>query len=341
MVQKGSIEGSMNYIFFHTITHNEKLLIAWVNYHFPNLKFSFSGPGWVTFKIESPQNKSFSLDFECPLALRFGYGLDIIKCPDHHPAPLLEKITELVKIHHCNKVHYFERVELKNEDNSLREKLQSLPIQLNTLLKHNDKCLQIFKIQDGLYATGLTTIYHDNQSPFVGATLTAKVPPESPSRAYLKIAQLDDLYRFDWKANDTVLELGASPGGISTYLLNQGLEVHAIDSAPLKIQHPKLKTIIDSVQRLKSDELSPNTKWIVSDLNLSPKQVIQEVLRLSQNLEELRGIFLTLKLTHVELVPRLGQYVDLLQNHFKNFEFSLMQVPSHRQETHVIGLRRN
>jgi hypothetical protein len=326
----------MNFIFFHTVTYNEKLLIAWMKAHYPELKLSFSAPGWVTFKSQ----KYFSLNFSCPLALRFGQGLDIIKCPEKDLSPLWKSIEILVQDHGIDQIHYFERAEIRNENAEILNRLKSSYPKVNSALELGKKSLQIFKIHDGLYATGLTTLTsHAFQSPFVGALKTAHIPTNSPSRAYLKIAQIHDHMPIPWQKEDIILELGASPGGITTYLLEQGLIVHAIDSAPLKIEHPHLKTIVDSVQRLKAQEVSIDTQWVISDLNLSPKQVINEVLRLSCDLPKLKGVFLTLKLTHVDLVARLDQYLRLMQEKFLDFDFILMQVPSHKQETHLIGIK--
>ena len=122
--------------------------------------------------------------------------------------------------------------------------------------------------------------------------------------------------------------------------MEQGLLVHALDSAPLKITHPNLKTIVDSVQRLKIEEIAEDTKWIVSDLNLSPKQVIHEIIRLGQQLPKLQGIFITLKLTHIDLVARIEQYVSLVEKSFPYFHIKLCQVPSHKQETHLVAMKR-
>jgi 23S rRNA U2552 (ribose-2'-O)-methylase RlmE/FtsJ len=327
----------MNFIFFHTVTYNEKLLIAWVKAHYPELNLSFSAPGWVTFKSQ----RHFPLNFSCPLALRFGQGLDIIKCPEKDLNPMWKNIEILVQDHDVDQIHYFERAEIRSEDPKILSHLKSNYPKVNSDLELGKKSLQIFKINDGLYATGLTTLNSQSfQSPFVGALKTSQIPAESPSRAYLKMAQIHDHFSIPWTKNDIVLELGASPGGITTYLLEQGLLVHAIDSAPLKIEHKNLKTIVDSVQRLKVEEVFEDTHWVVSDLNLSPKQVINEVVRLCADLPHLKGIFLTLKLTHVDLVERLEQYVRLMEKNFPEFNFKLMQVPSHKQETHLIGFRK-
>ncbi len=330
----------MNFIFFHTITHNEKLLFAWMKQNYPQFNLSFSGLGWVTFK--APENLSLIpilKKMNCPLALRWGIGLDIIKLKEPNFEPLITKIQSLQKAHAFTDIHYFERAEIKPDQEIALSALGHINLPLNQELQLNQNSLQIFKIQDGLYATGLT--YCTSwQNPFPGAVCTQVIPSHAPSRAYLKLAQLDDCYQFEWEKKDIVLELGASPGGISTYLLDQDLIVHAVDSAPLKITHPNLKTIINSVQRIHSDDVSPNTKWIVSDLNLSPNQMIQEVLRLSQNLKSLKGMMLTIKLPKIEMVNKLEYYVGLIQKQFPDFHYELQQVPSHRQETHLIALKK-
>src|SRR5690606_1945115 len=99
----GLFKPPMNFLFFHTITQNEKLLIAWVKHFYPNYQLSFSGPGWVTFKAPSPATLLKDLRYlDCPLALQWGFGLDIIKIKSSEELvpTLVEKISTLSETHH-------------------------------------------------------------------------------------------------------------------------------------------------------------------------------------------------------------------------------------------------
>lgn len=335
----------MNYIFFHTITKNEKLLIAWVKHYYPEFNLSFSGLGWVTFKTPSQVlMTSLLMKMNCPLALRWGIGTDLVKLKNHDLTPLISTMESLLKEQNAehqkiSSIHYFERAEIQTPQREHLAALEKFSLPINQPLSLGELSLQIFKFQEGQFATGIS-LQNSFQSPYCGAIGPAKLAVHSPSRAYLKLAQLHDFFQFRWKKNDLVLEIGAAPGGITTFLLEQELRVNANDSAPLKIpHHPNLKTIIDSVQRIKPEEIPLDTKWIVSDLNLSPKQMIQEILRLTVNLNNVQGMMLTFKLPKAELILKLEYYIELLAKQFPHFKFTLMQVPSHKQETHLIGLK--
>lgn len=319
----------MNFLFFYTILQNEKLLIAWVKHHYPQYNLSFSAPGWVTFKAPSPESLVKDLkSMSCPLALRWGFGLDVIK----HSENLYVILERLCEQYQVTNLHFW--------NSSIN--LEIPQVQLNKPLTSPTKCLHLYQIKENHFVTGLT-LQTDFQSPAVGAKTINSIPELCPSRAYLKLAQLHSHYNFKWKLADIVLELGASPGGITTFLLEQGLEVHAVDSAPLKITHPKLKIIIDSVQRITPEDLASNTKWIMSDLNLNPEQVIREIIRLGSHLNSLEGLIITIKLPKIEMIKKLELYLKLLRDNFKTMKFSLFQVPSHKQETHIVGtiLRQN
>jgi hypothetical protein len=328
----------MSYYFFHTIDQNENLLKEWVKIQFPLWKISFSAPGWVTFKTPAPLELRNIPQFPCPLALRWGIGLDIIKT-DPSFKELLKSIQRDMTIFPITDLHYFEIAEIPSIDKNLSSAIsKKFPmIFFNRPLSSKSICLHVFKIDDSKFAMGITHGYKF-QGHFPGNNAQIELPPHSPSRAYLKIAQIVQQFQLIISEKDCVFELGASPGGITTYFLDKKCVVYAVDTAPLKIQHERLFTMIESVQHLNADHIPKNTHWLVSDLNLSPKQMIQEVIRLGATLKNLKGILLTVKLPKMETIRHLQHYEKLMEKNFPTMSFSYFQVPSHKKETHLIGL---
>lgn len=328
----------MNYIFFYTVTSNTLLLKEWVKLKFPRWNLSFSSEGWITYKTNIHDLPVNFPEFHCPLALRWGMGLDIVKT-SHSLNSLLETIKKYDSQLDFNHIHYYEKKEIESENllvpstliQSFKEKL------INKPLSYKDACLQIFKFKEQHYALGLSFTCK-GQSIYSGADPKIVLPMNCPSKAYLKIAQICSVFKIDFSAKDHILELGSFPGGITTYLLEKFSHVYSVDSAAMKIKHPNLRSLVCSVQHLDEKDLPPLTNWIVSDLNLSPKQMLNEVIRLGKKIKSLRGLILTLKLPKTESVRHLDHYLNLMKKEFPQFEFSLFQVPSHGKETHLVGI---
>lgn len=318
----------MDYIFFHTVTGNEKLLLHWLKKAKPDWRLSFSAPGWVTVKTSKLEDIS---NLECPLALRWGRGLKVLT-----KELSAEICLELLTQNKAASLHYWERAEIKGLN---KMELQfSTEISFNKKLEPGQLSLQIMKINHALYGIGLTN-YLPPQSPLVGSSNIFNLPEGCPSRAYLKLAHLDEFYCFPWKVGDLVLEVGSAPGGISSYLIEKKLEVFAVDSAEMKLAHPKLHTLKQSVQQLQPQDIPNDVCWVVSDLNLSPNQTLNEVVRLSGHLN-LKGLIVTIKLPQLEMVWRLNEYVEKIKKNFPGLEVSLRQVCSHKQETHLVAFKK-
>ena len=65
-------------------------------------------------------------------------------------------------------------------------------------------------------------------SPFPGGKMDIILPPEAPSRAYLKIQEALLWSEAPLKSGDVVVEIGSAPGGASLALLNRGCTVVGI-----------------------------------------------------------------------------------------------------------------
>ncbi|HBR14741.1 MAG TPA: rRNA methyltransferase, partial [Candidatus Omnitrophica bacterium] len=60
-----------------------------------------------------------------------------------------------------------------------------------------------------------------------------QMDPQAPSRSYLKIEEAFHIFGCEPGKNDTVIDLGAAPGGWSHSALKRGASVIAIDNGPL------------------------------------------------------------------------------------------------------------
>lgn len=168
--------------------------------------------------------------------------------------------------------------------------------------------------KEGLFA-GMQSPQQSNGFYPGGTKFISQNAPDTISRAGAKIAEALHylrLHRPPMKPGGHWLELGASPGGMTSELLKRGHRVTAIDRAALD---PRLDREAN-LRFIHSDVASfrppPATTFdaLLSDLNGDSLESLQQVLRLSRNLTEGGLVVFTLKtsgITTFEETIRLYQ----------------------------------
>jgi len=99
---------------------------------------------------------------------------------------------------------------------------------------------------------------------------------QAPSRSYLKTEEAFRMFGHEPRANETVIDLGAAPGGWSYSALKRGAIVTAIDNGPLKdpvkshrnISHLK----VDGIKYIY--ELSKPADWLLCDILEKPDIIL-------------------------------------------------------------------
>jgi 23S rRNA (cytidine2498-2'-O)-methyltransferase len=133
-----------------------------------------------------------------------------------------------------------------------------------------------------------------------GTKFISQNAPDTISRAGAKIAEALHylgLHRKPLAEGAHWLELGASPGGMTSELLTRGYQVTAIDRAPLDprvAQHKALNFALLDVAGFKPNS-SMQYDAILSDMNGDAREAIAQVLRLSKNLRAGGLVVFTLK----------------------------------------------
>ena len=161
------------------------------------------------------------------------------------------------------------------------------------------------------------------------------LPQESPSRAYLKIAEACELFSIKPSKSLNWIEFGSAPGGASYYLLNQFDKLLGVDPAKMDqicLDNERFEHLSKPIQDL-SQEMLPdhNIHYITSDLNLNPKQAIKEVIRLGKKYRSLKGILMTIKIVKPEHVGLIPEFEKMFED-AKYTEIRRVQLPSHRRE---------
>ncbi len=119
-----------------------------------------------------------------------------------------------------------------------------------------------------------------NRSPFPGGRPRLKMPAQAPSRSTLKLEEAWHTFigERDWYeylgGGKRAVDLGAAPGGWTWQLVNQGMQVTAVDNGPMD---PTLMAS-GQVQHLREDGFAWRPRkavdWLVCDIVDKPSRTI-------------------------------------------------------------------
>lgn len=170
-----------------------------------------------------------------------------------------------------------------------------------------------------------------------------------PSKAYFKMKEGHFLHQIPFQLGQKVLEIGAAPGGVSAYLLQQGLRVLSVDPAQMngqQLPHLDHWTHLQiSLQNLTWSDLKKSSffpDWIVVDMNLTPAEgllLFFEFLRKSPApaiLQSIKGIFFVLKMGDKTNLDKLHSLYRQYAPYFARIS-PLIQLHSQKKEVHFWG----
>lgn len=301
----------MAYFYFAlTNTDAEPLLKEEISLRYPELRLSYSRPGFLTFKGEK------SVDFK-PLFARLA-------------GTSQGKFKE-------NELKVEKAWVWKREDTlTVPAKLQELSDR--TLYKVGETVTLVMMVGMDEFWVGNYQLQSSHfQTPGEVSSIEIK---EVPSRAYYKLAEAFEAFDLPFDHQERVLELGSAPGGASLFLLEQDMIVLGVDPAEMDkrvTQNFNFKHIRRPFETIVAEDFKDDVDWIISDINLPPTVVLKEVNRMLGFLNP-RGLVLTLKMNqskHLDVVAAVRE--QFRQKGFKTVE--LKYLPSHRQEIALIALR--
>lgn len=115
------------------------------------------------------------------------------------------------------------------------------------------------------------------QRPFGEFSAPDELIENAPSRAIAKVWEACLRFGINLNVDDTVLDLGACPGGWSDYLSSTGAQVIAIDGAPIDEKLMQRKNIRyikgDAFHKKWLTETSPT--WVFSDVIAFPEKALE------------------------------------------------------------------
>ena len=179
------------------------------------------------------------------------------------------------------------------------------------------------------------------------------MPPESPSRAWLKLEEAARFLGLSFSARDIVVELGCAPGGVVLALLDRGVSVIGVDPASMaevvtraaisdRENSPRDRPWFFHVRKpaalAAKRDLGSDVSWFMSDMNQTPEVVLKECARFCKMAPSIRNVLITLKLTDLTEISRKPEWVaSLREMGFKKIR--LQQLSVHHKEFALLGMK--
>ena len=320
----------------------EKAVKAEVLSEYPQLRFSFSRPGFITFKeVDGAPS---------PLLLRRGiftrlWGEVLGQTKDRAALPELLSLIPAKAIVQC-----FDRDLHKPGGEPLdfvrHENIRWIVKGLSTFPAEGVPVLggEVYSLVwvDHFHVFLTRHIHGQGMVVSPGDVPLIALPDNAPSRAYLKIEEAIQRFKPATRKGLQVLEMSCASGGATLAMLNRGLDVTGIDPLHLdkRVKSMPGFTLIDKeVHVIVGEDLSScNPEWLVMDMNSAPLEALDELTRVVSLLKAVHGKtlclsrgFFTIKLN----AWKFASYIPLYKRRLQQIGFRSLRVTqlcSNRQE---------
>ena len=346
------------FLFAATQAGAERALKNEIAREHPELRFAFSRPGFVTFRLPDAPPHEFAL--RSVFTRTWGYSLGKVGGADdvQLAADASRLVSEELPDEALRHVHVWPRDRALPGDESydgapdelartvgavLVEKLQkhdhALPT-VNGVAANRDVVLDCVLVERDEWWLG----WHRAAAPetrWPGGVPPIALPARLISRAYLKIVEALEWSELPVAAGDHCVEIGSSPGGSCLALLERGLNVTGIDPAEMDAEvlaHPGFTHVRARAKDVKRSVLR-DCRWLVMDANVAPNYTLDTLDGvLMQGGARPEALVLTLKLTDPKLAEKLPQIAERIRRYGYR-RVRMRQLAFNRQEVCAVADR--
>ncbi len=307
-------QGKVTPVYFYCLVNPgfEARLKAEAQVHEPSLRFSFSKPGFVTFKTE--------VERRTPV---FTFARVTGRFLAKGSAAAAEAAAELWKPASSGVIHRFSLAEGKGTGAEAAQ---------------NGRVFDVVEIGPDEFWWGERIVQTPGWNCAGGVPLHV-LPSDAPSRAWLKLEEM--LLWSDWSPDEsTVLELGSAPGGASWALLNRGAIVVGLDVAAMAdscLNHPRYRHLAMSVRDLRKKDLPERVDALFCDLGLKPVEAVPQLRTICQWYPSIKRLYYTLKMGEGQTEEQLEGWREQIRK--MGFTVRSTHLPSNRMEILVYGVR--
>ncbi len=296
-----------------------ELAVRW-----PALRFAYSRPGFLTFKLPVGHGLSTSADVGSVFARAHGFSLG--KATGADDAERAASAWQLAKTQHVRRVHVWPRDARPAGDHGFIPQLtvecQGIQRQLidaapRTLppedeAQPGETVLDCIVLAPDEWWIG----WHEAgpwETRWPGGLRAFDADATVVSRAYFKMQEALDWSGLPIRPGQHAAEIGCAPGGSSQALLERGLVVLGIDPAevdPAVLDHPQFSHVRKRGHEVRRREFR-KTRWLMADMNVAPQYTLDTVEAIVTHPElNVQGLLLTLKLLDGSLTADVPAYLE-------------------------------
>jgi len=325
---------------------------------FPDARTAFARPGFVSFKMSTPPPENITNRSVFARTASVSLGKVETDCKQQ----LAEEIWKLVAEHRLfvNRAHVFQRDSLSVGEKNFEP---HIPPELIELHRHiveqspnkkflgtgaedffqptrpGENVLDVLKVEPNRFLIGVHAVTESSSlhARYPGGILPLTLPDDAVSRAYLKFQEGLLWSGIVFADGDKCLDIGASPGGCSQFLLRQGVKVFGVDPAeihPAVKNHPYFTHIRRRIKDVKRS-LIREVAWVVADMNVAPNYTLEVLEEIVTQTPFVRGLLFTLKLIRWELADSLLTMFDRIRT-WGFSDVRIKQLIFNRQEVMVL-----
>jgi 23S rRNA (cytidine2498-2'-O)-methyltransferase len=324
----------------------------------PEFRFAYSRPGFLTFKLPPDHRLPDHFDLQATFARGWGFSLGKTSAAD--PAERRAQFWSVAGSTRFDTLHVWQRDRLATGDHGYepgltdlaREVADSLvhaqpgrdgakPISANATALPGQLVLDCVLVEPDEWWIG----YHRAQaasSCWPGGLFDIELPAAAVSRAYAKIEEALAWSGLPIRRGDRVVEIGCAPGGASQALLGRGLFVTGIDPAdvdPRVLAHPRFTHLRKRGADVRRREFR-GVRWLMADMNVAPAYTLTTVGEIvTHPAVKIAGMLLTLKLINWELADEVPGYLERVRS-WGFTHVAARQLAHNRQEICVAARRK-
>jgi 23S rRNA C2498 (ribose-2'-O)-methylase RlmM len=213
-----------------------------------------------------------------------------------------------------------------------------IPCQLNAVHYENaGRVLQICHTDKGVWSGASETKYMSDTRP--GGVHRMAFDSLAPSRSYLKIEEAFERMNCRPAKGQTVVDLGAAPGGWTYAFLKRKCSVTAVDNGPLKLagfESPDLTHVrSDGITFTPPQSTLLPVDWLVSDMLTDPGTNMGMLRKWLDN-RWMRNCIINIKLPQAHPWKAIKSFKDFLEK-WQWMHFSIRQLYHDRREVTIMG----
>jgi 23S rRNA (cytidine2498-2'-O)-methyltransferase len=321
----------------------------------PNFRFAYSRPGFLTFRL--PAERTFAPDFLPQLVFARAAGFSLGKISAPTPETRTEELLRAISAQKFDALHVWQRDThpasartfdprltigaVEAEAVSRKSWFEHFGSQPARVAEPGQRVLDCTLVEPDVWWIGEHQARGD-ESRFPGGLRDIPVPPTMVSRAYLKMEEALAWSELPIQAGQRAVELGCAPGGASQSLLGHELIVLGVDPAevdPLVLENPNFVHLKMRGTEMRRRRLR-GVRWLAADMNVAPQTTLETVEALvTHPTVNVQGMLLTLKLLEWEMAAHIDEYLSRVRS-WGYAHVRAKQLAYNRQEICVAAFRR-